>query len=81
MPELREHVHLTHLQTSVADKVIVVDPGSLVDADMCHAIATRSRVRLAALGTQVLLTRPARSPGTALTEASVRNSRTPSMRT
>ena len=67
--ELREHVHLTHLQTGVADKVIVVDPGSLVDADMCHAIATRVEGRLAALGTQVLLTRPARSPGTALTEA------------
>ena len=67
--ELREHVHLTNLQTGVADKVIVVDPGSLVDADMCHAIATRVEGRLAALGTQVLLTRPARSPGTALTEA------------
>ena len=61
-------MHLTHLQTGVADKVIVVDPGSLVDADV-SAIATRVEGRLVALGTQVLLTRPARSTGTALTEA------------
>jgi len=57
--ELREHVHLNDLQTGVADKVIVIDPGSTVDPDICHAIAVRVEGRLAALGTQALLTRPA----------------------
>ena len=56
---LREHVTLTELQTGVADKVVVLDPGDTVDADLCHAIAVRVEGRLAALGTQVLLTRPA----------------------
>ena len=60
--ELREHLHLTHLQTGVADKVIVIDAGSNVDALICHAIAARVEGRLAALGTQVLLTRPAHAP-------------------
>ncbi len=67
--ELREHMHLTRLQTGVADKVIVLDPGSIVDPDMCHAIAVRVEGRLAALGTQVLLTRPAHSTGEPPTEA------------
>lgn len=57
---LREHVTLSELQTGVADKVVVLDPGDTVDADLCHAIAVRVEGRLAALGTQVLLTRPAR---------------------
>ena len=57
--ELREHVHLTDLQSGIADKVIVIDPGSTVEADICHAIAVRVEGRLAALGTQALLTRPA----------------------
>jgi N-acetylmuramoyl-L-alanine amidase len=56
---LREHVTLTELQTGVADKVVVLDPGNTVEADLCHAIAVRIEGRLAALGTQVLLTRPA----------------------
>lgn len=56
--ELREHMQLVHLQTGVADKVIVIDPGSTVDSTICHAIAMRVEGRLAALGTQVLLTRP-----------------------
>lgn len=56
--ELREHIHLTDLQTGVADKVIVIDPGSTVEPDICHAIAVRVEGRLAALGTQALLTRP-----------------------
>jgi N-acetylmuramoyl-L-alanine amidase len=56
---LRDHVTVTELQTGVADKVIVLDPGDTVDPDLCHAIAVRVEGRLAALGTQVLLTRPA----------------------
>ena len=60
--ELREHMQLARLQTGVADKVIVIDPGSTVDAQVCHAIAARVEGRLAALGTQVLLTRPDHGP-------------------
>ena len=56
---LREQVTLTELQTGVADKVVVLDPGDVVGNDLCHAIAVRVEGRLAALGTQVLLTRPA----------------------
>lgn len=56
--ELREHLQLTRLQTGVADKVIVIDPGSVVEPDICHAIASLVEGRLAALGTQVLLSRP-----------------------
>lgn len=62
--ELREHLQLARLQTGVADKVIVIDPGSTVDPGICHAIASRVEGRLAALGTQVLLTRPAHAIGT-----------------
>lgn len=54
---LREHVTLIGLQTGVAHKVVVIDPGAGVGADLCHAIAVRVEGRLAALGTQVLLTR------------------------
>jgi N-acetylmuramoyl-L-alanine amidase len=62
---LREQVTLTELQSGVADKVVVLDPGDTVDADLCHSIAVRIEGRLAALGTQVLLTRPAhREAGT-----------------
>jgi len=61
---LREHVTLSELRTGVADKVVVIDPGDIVDAALCHAIAVRVEGRLAALGTQVLLTRPAQlEPG------------------
>ena len=55
---LREQVTLTDLQTGVADKVVVIDPGDDVGEDVCHSIAVRVEGRLAALGTQVLLTRP-----------------------
>ncbi|MFM7147226.1 MAG: N-acetylmuramoyl-L-alanine amidase [Actinomycetales bacterium] len=53
---LREFVTLTHLRTGVADKVIVLDPDSGAGADICQAVANRIEGRLAALGTQVLLT-------------------------
>jgi N-acetylmuramoyl-L-alanine amidase len=56
---LREHQSLAELRTGVADKVVVLDAGDLTDPDLCHAIAARVEGRLAALGTQVLLTRPA----------------------
>ncbi len=58
---LREHVTLIELQTGVADKVVVIDPSGDVGGEngvaLCHAIAVRVEGRLAALGTQVLLTR------------------------
>lgn len=54
---LREHLTVTELQTGVADKVVVVDPGHRVAADVSHAVAVRLEGRLAALGTQVVLTR------------------------
>lgn len=56
---LREHVSLIALQTGIADKVVVIDPGDPIEGDLCHAIAVRVEGRLAALGTQVVLTRPA----------------------
>ena len=43
---LREHVTLSELQTGVADKVVVLDPGDTVDADLCHAIAVRVDTRI-----------------------------------
>lgn len=60
---LREHVTLTALQTGIADKVVVIDPGDPIAGDLCHSIAVRVEGRLAALGTQVLLTRPAQPDG------------------
>ncbi len=60
---LREQVTLIELQTGVADKVVILDPGDPSRDDLCHAIAVRVEGRLAALGTQVLLTRPALSSG------------------
>lgn len=65
---LREHVGLTALQTGIADKVIVIDPGVTNAPDLTHQIALRVEGRLAALGTQVLLSRPA-VPVDLLTEA------------
>lgn len=56
---LRDTMALLDLQTGIADKVVVLDPGDTVDPDLCHAIAVRVEGRLAAMGTQVLLTRPA----------------------
>lgn len=56
---LRDHINLTSLQTGIADKVVLIDPGSDLGADICQAVAVRVEGRLAALGTQVLLTRSA----------------------
>ncbi len=56
---LREHAHLASLQTGIADKVVVLDPGDSPFPEITYAIAVRIEGRLAALGTQVILTRPA----------------------
>lgn len=55
---LREHASLASLRTGIADKVIVIDPGETVYPELTYAICVRIEGRLAALGTQVLLTRP-----------------------
>ncbi len=72
---LREHVHISSLQTGIADKVVVLDPGDLLHPELTHAIATRVEGRLAALGTQVILTRPAIpiTPGTPAQRAAFAN--------
>ena len=54
---LREHATISALQTGIADKVVVIDPGDLIYPELTHAIASRVEGRLAALGTQVVLTR------------------------
>lgn len=59
--QLREQMTLAQLQSGIADKVVVLDPGNTVDSALCYAIAVRVEGRLAALGTQVLLTRPAKA--------------------
>ena len=67
---LRQHVLLDALRTGISDKVIVVDAAhggtdrghivdGLVEADLVGDLAARIEGRLAALGTTVLLTRPA----------------------
>lgn len=53
---LRDRVTLDELQTGVYDKVIVIDPGVDVGAEVCEAVATRVEGRLSALGTQAVLT-------------------------
>lgn len=58
---LREFVTLTHLRTGVMDKVVVLDPEFGAGSQICQAIANRIEGRLAALGTQVLMTHPVRS--------------------
>ena len=55
---LREHASLASLRTGIVDKVIVIDPGESVHPELTYAICARIEGRLAALGTQVLLTRP-----------------------
>lgn len=55
---LREHASLASLRTGIVDKVIVIDPGENVHPELTYAICARIEGRLAALGTQVLLTRP-----------------------
>jgi N-acetylmuramoyl-L-alanine amidase len=52
---LRGHLAFTALQTGIADKVIVIDAAGDVDAQLCHAFAVRVEGRLAALGTQAIL--------------------------
>lgn len=75
---LRQHVLLDALRTGISDKVIVLDPshgsdapgnviGGLSEAALVSELATRIEGRLAALGTTVLLTRPAGGPS--LTDA------------
>lgn len=54
---LRDRVTLSELRTGVMDKVVVIDPGFETGAEISEAIAVRVEGRLAALGTQVLLTR------------------------
>jgi len=56
---LRELVADARMRSGVADKVIVLDPASGPGAQTCLEIAQRVEGRLAALGTQVLLTRSA----------------------
>lgn len=55
---LREHAALSSLRTGIADKIIVIDPGENVHPELTYAICVRIEGRLAAVGTQVLLTRP-----------------------
>lgn len=53
---LRDHIALNALRTGVMNKVVVLHPGTQVDAQVCLAIAEAVEARLGALGTQVLLT-------------------------
>lgn len=63
--KLRDPLTITALQTGIADKVVVIDPGfdegDLEASAIAQAIASRVEGRLAALGTQVFLTRSAAS--------------------
>ena len=74
---LRQHVLLDALRTGISDKVIVIDPaqgidnpgnanGLLVEAELVADLAVRIEGRLSALGTTVILTRPAQ--GVSLTD-------------
>ena len=76
---LRQHVLLDALRTGISDKVILLDAahggpdrgnehGSLVEAELVGELAARIEGRLLALGTTVLLTRPAHGSTTALTD-------------
>lgn len=76
---LRQHVLLDALRTGISDKVILLDPAhgggdtgnvheSLIEAELVGELATRIEGRLAALGTTVLLTRPAHGSTTPLTD-------------
>ena len=53
---LRDRVTLSELRTGVMDKVVVIDPGFDAGIEICEAIAVQVEGRLAALGTQVMLT-------------------------
>lgn len=76
---LRQHVLLDALRTGISDKIILLDPahggnehgnvhGSLVEAELVGELASRIEGRLAALGTTVLLTRPAHGDAKPLTD-------------
>ena len=76
---LRQHVLLDALRTGVSDKVIVLDAahggpdtgnvnGGLVEAELVGELASRIEGRLLALGTTVILTRPAHQAPVALTD-------------
>ena len=67
---MRQHLALDAMRTGISDKVIVLDPahgvdqagntiGDLREADLVADLANRIEGRLSALGTTVLLTRPA----------------------
>ncbi len=72
---LRGHVTLAALQTGVADKVVVIDAAGDVDAELCHAFAVRVEGRLAALGTQAILSgRPSAANPTESERADFANS-------
>ena len=76
---LRQHVLLDALRTGISDKIILLDPahgggesgnvhGALVEAELVGELAARIEGRLAALGTTVLLTRPAHGSTKPLTD-------------
>lgn len=76
---LRQHVLLDALRTGISDKIILLDPahgggddgniqGSLVEAELVGELAARIEGRLLALGTTVILTRPAHGAVKPLTD-------------
>jgi len=70
---LRDHVALNAMRTGVHDKVVVLHPGTSVDAGICLAIAEGIEGRLGALGTQVLLTHGSISDADDATSAAFAN--------
>ncbi len=62
---LRDRLTLAALRTGIADKVIVLDTNQGAGAEVSWAIAQRVEGRLAALGTQVLMTGRALTAGEA----------------
>ena len=70
---LRDHITLGALRTGITDKVIVLHPGTRVDADLCFALAQRVEGRLGALGTQTLLTHGANTSADDETAATFAN--------
>ncbi len=70
---LRDHVALSALRTGVTDKVVVLHPGTRVDAHLCFTLAQRVEGRLGALGTQTLLTHGAQTTADDETAAAFAN--------
>lgn len=54
---LRDRIALVDLQTGVSDKIVVLDPSAELGTEICEAIVNHIEGRLAALGTQAVLTR------------------------